>query len=193
MLLALPLILAVAMMASARPTARVLSSEVSLEHQVDSTHSLKKAGAGLLSSVLHAGSSSDPFVSVSEVAGCRKNSDADALTLETLEVIPDPPSRGSAFKVHATGMLKRRVDRPAQIHVVVKLGRFIQLLKKDLDLCDSAGEVKLSCPLDEGPIVIDSSFDLPKEIPPGTYYVTADVTDQEGGPVTCIQAQLKFA
>ncbi|ORZ32717.1 MD-2-related lipid-recognition domain-containing protein, partial [Catenaria anguillulae PL171] len=130
--------------------------------------------------------------SLSDVKQCAKNSDADALDLESLELIPDQPKRGEPLQVRLKGQLRRTIDRPATVHVLVKLGRFIQLLKQDLDLCNEVGRVDLTCPLQQGPIVIDKKFDLPNEIPPGTYYVTADITDQEGGPVTCVQVAVKF-
>ncbi|KAI9155964.1 hypothetical protein H9P43_009074 [Blastocladiella emersonii ATCC 22665] len=191
-LLLLVLFAALALTASASPLAS--------DAQVALALGLKSSGAAhfkspfdLSSAIVQSPLAPATRVEVTDVSPCRKNSDSDALVLHSLELRPDPPQRGQKFGVIATGTLKRRVDRPASIHLVVKLGRFIQLLKQDLDLCDEAGKVQLACPLEEGDVRIASEFDLPEQIPPGTYYITADVTDQDKAPVTCIQAQLKFS
>ncbi|KNE54123.1 hypothetical protein AMAG_00126 [Allomyces macrogynus ATCC 38327] len=135
---------------------------------------------------------SDGPITIHSVGPCRKNSASDLLDLEDLKLIPDPPRRGQKFVVEAKGTLKSTLEQGSTVHVVVKLGKFIQLLKQDMDMCKEIGQVGMECPVQPGPIVIRSEFDLPREIPPGTFFITADVTDQEGAQVTCIQAQLTF-
>lgn len=45
----------------------------------------------------------------------------------------------------------------------------------------------------EGKITIEKKVDLPKQIPPGTYHVSADAETKDEERVTCLQADVKFS
>lgn len=50
------------------------------------------------------------------------------------------------------------------MHLQVKYG-LITILNQNLELCDYAGQVDLTCPLDKGDLTFEKVVNLPKEIP----------------------------
>lgn len=73
----------------------------------------------------------------------------------------------------------------------VKYG-LITIIRQTADLCDTVKNVDLECPLDEGETKLSKDVDLPKQIPPGKYTVTADVYTKDEEEVTCLQATVEF-
>ena len=59
----------------------------------------------------------------------------------------------------------------AYISVDVRYG-YVNCCRKQVDLCENAGEINLSCPVQQGGISVMKEFDLPKAIPPvSTQYI----------------------
>jgi ML domain len=78
---------------------------------------------------------------------------------------PDPPVKGETLSVDFKGYLKETVEEGAYVDVLVKYG-VVKILQKRFDLCEQAGQVNKSCPVEKGDFTIDKDVELPKEIPP---------------------------
>ncbi|KAK1061666.1 Phosphatidylglycerol/phosphatidylinositol transfer protein [Friedmanniomyces endolithicus] len=116
----------------------------------------------------------------------------DILTIESVDLSPNPPKAGSTLSVSASGILHKDVEAGAQIHLQVKYG-LITIIRQTADLCDTVGKVDLECPLHKDKETkLAKDVDLPKEIPPGKYTVVADVVSKAGDTITCLTASVEF-
>ncbi|PVH83325.1 putative Phosphatidylglycerol/phosphatidylinositol transfer protein [Cadophora sp. DSE1049] len=129
---------------------------------------------------------------------CQEQHDDDILTLEKVDLSPNPPEAGEPLLIKATGTLKRdiTVEDNAVVDIVVKYG-FIKLLSTQADLCEQIKNVDMECPIKKGPITITKEVQLPKEIPPGKYSVhanaiTNDDDKKEKDKITCLEALVTF-
>ncbi|KAL5316428.1 hypothetical protein ACEPPN_015475 [Leptodophora sp. 'Broadleaf-Isolate-01'] len=129
---------------------------------------------------------------------CQQEHDDDILTLEKVDLFPNPPRAGEPLFIEATGTLKRDITEEdnAVVDIVVKYG-FIKLLSTQADLCEQIKNVDLECPIKKGPITIRKEVQLPKEIPPGKYNVhanaiTTDADKTEKDHITCLEATVQF-
>ncbi|EFY94139.1 ML domain protein [Metarhizium robertsii] len=111
--------------------------------------------------------------------------------IKSVDLAPNPPSAGQDLVIKAEGTVKKTIEEGAYIDLTVKYG-LIRLLKTKADLCEQMGEVDLKCPVEPGDRVITKTVQLPKEIPPGTYNVEADVFAANGERITCLTATVKF-
>ena len=57
------------------------------------------------------------------------------------------------------------VEDGAKVHLSVKYG-LITIIKQTADLCETAQNVDLECPLKKGETTLSKDISLPKEIPP---------------------------
>ena len=92
-----------------------------------------------------------------------------------LSLSPDPPVRGQPLTITLNGTL----DAPgipfgSTAHVTVKLG-FIKLIDKDYDVCERAGEIGKECPVEEGPLSILKTVDIPAQVPPVRCFLVAEL------------------
>ncbi|KAG5992913.1 hypothetical protein E4U52_002444 [Claviceps spartinae] len=113
------------------------------------------------------------------------------IEIYNIDLAPNPPAAGKNLIIKATGAVKRPIENGAYIDLTVKYG-LIRLLTTRADLCDKIGEVDLKCPLNPGNMQITKTVELPNEIPPGTYTVTADVFSAHHKRITCLTATVKF-
>ncbi|OAQ59711.1 phosphatidylglycerol/phosphatidylinositol transfer protein precursor [Pochonia chlamydosporia 170] len=113
------------------------------------------------------------------------------IEINSVDLVPNPPAAGKELVIKANGTVKKTIEEGAYIDLVVKYG-LIRLLKTRADLCEQMGEVDLKCPVEPGDRVITKTVELPKEIPPGTYNVEADVFTRDGERITCLTASVKF-
>lgn len=98
---------------------------------------------------------------------------------------------GKTLTVTASGTLHQNVTKGAKLHLQVKYG-LITIIKQTADLCDTAKQVNLTCPLEKGDLTLTKEVDLPKQIPPGKYSVVADVVTEDDDKVTCLTATVEF-
>ncbi|KAJ5678818.1 hypothetical protein N7462_007062 [Penicillium macrosclerotiorum] len=112
---------------------------------------------------------------------------AHLLKIEKVDLIPDPPKAGQKLKIKASGTLLDTVEKGATVNLEVKWG-LITLISQTVDLCDQITNVDLKCPLEKGKMVLEKEVDLPKQIPPGSYSVLADVYTKDRRQVTCLKA-----
>jgi hypothetical protein len=116
----------------------------------------------------------------------------DLVTIEKVDLAPNPPRAGQELVIKATGTVKERLEEGAYVQLTVKYG-LIRLISTKADLCEQIGNVDLECPVEPGKLSVEKSVDLPKEIPPGKYTVLADVYTAEEIHITCLTATVQFS
>ncbi|OAA68401.1 ml domain containing protein [Niveomyces insectorum RCEF 264] len=122
---------------------------------------------------------------------CPKDHTDDLLTIQSVNLSPNPPEAGTELVIEATGVVAETIEQGAYVNLQVKYG-LIRLISTTADLCEQIQNVELECPIEKGPISIVKSIDLPREIPPGKYTVLADVFTAKGEPITCLTATVVF-
>ena len=60
------------------------------------------------------------------------------------------------------------IEDGAYVHLQVKYG-VIRLITTKADLCEQLKNVDIECPIEEGPLTITKTVELPKEIPPVSF------------------------
>ena len=60
------------------------------------------------------------------------------------------------------------IEDGAYVHLQVKYG-VIRLITTKADLCEQIKNVDMECPIEEGPLTITKTVELPKEIPPVSF------------------------
>ncbi|ROW14550.1 hypothetical protein VPNG_03223 [Cytospora leucostoma] len=122
---------------------------------------------------------------------CPKAHDDDILTIEKVDLVPNPPKAGQDLVIKASGTLAEAVEEGAYVALQVKYG-LIRLISTKADLCEQVHNVDIECPIEKGDITITKTVELPQEIPKGKYTVLADVYTKDDKPVTCLTAQVIF-
>ncbi|KAH6895312.1 ML domain-containing protein [Thelonectria olida] len=123
---------------------------------------------------------------------CKGDHAADLVVIDRVDLAPNPPQPGKELVIKASGTVKKTIEKGAYVKIVVKYG-LIQLLSTTADLCDEVANVDLECPIKDGYLQITKSVDIPNEIPPGKYTVTADVYTGDDVPITCLTAAVAFS
>ncbi|KAH9887848.1 ML domain-containing protein [Xylariomycetidae sp. FL2044] len=122
---------------------------------------------------------------------CDTDHSKDIVSIESVDLLPNPPESGAELVIRATGTVFEPIEEGAYVNLVVKYG-LIRLVNTKADLCEQVSEVDLECPIDKGVLSITKAVDIPKEVPPGTYNVYAEVVNNNSKPITCLQATVKF-
>ncbi|CAF9904688.1 MAG: Phosphatidylglycerol/phosphatidylinositol transfer protein [Alectoria fallacina] len=121
---------------------------------------------------------------------CDKSDDY-ILTINNVDLEPNPPLPGKTLTIEAKGNFTKKVEEGAYLVLVVKYG-LIRLINQQADLCEQMkSAVDEDCPL-IGEKTITKDVDLPREIPPGHYTVFADVYTKDHVKITCLTATVKF-
>ncbi|KAM0718857.1 hypothetical protein Q7P37_005929 [Cladosporium fusiforme] len=115
----------------------------------------------------------------------------DILTIESVDLSPNPPKAGTTLSITAKGDLAEDVEEGAKVHLQVKYG-LITIIKQEADLCNTVKEVDLECPIKKGETALTKKVELPKQIPPGKYTVLADVISKDDKKITCLTATVEF-
>jgi len=123
---------------------------------------------------------------------CKEKHDTDVLTIEHVNLSPNPPSAGETLTIEASGVFNEDVEEGAYVILQVKYG-LIRLINARASLCDQVKEVEMECPIKKGKTLITKQVELPKEIPPGKYTVLADVYTVDDRPITCLTATVVFS
>ncbi|KAI8594014.1 ML domain-containing protein [Geranomyces variabilis] len=117
--------------------------------------------------------------------------EADLFHPESIILTPDPPRRGENLNVDIKGTLDETVDKGAYADVRVKLG-LIKLVDTRLDLCDETKKIDEECPIEKGPLNVNTDVKIPGEIPPGNYQVHLDLTNFDGKHIGCFEAKFRL-
>lgn len=113
------------------------------------------------------------------------------VTIDKVDLDPNPPRPGENLSIKASGNFKEEVVEGSKMHLQVKYG-LITLINQERDACETVGQADLKCPLKKGELSLTKDVALPREIPPGTYTVLADVYTAEGDKITCLTAKIAF-
>ncbi|KAJ9620439.1 Phosphatidylglycerol/phosphatidylinositol transfer protein [Taxawa tesnikishii (nom. ined.)] len=100
--------------------------------------------------------------------------DKDILTIEKVDLTPNPPAAGQTLTIQAKGTFSEDVKEGAKVHLQVKYG-LIRIINQEADLCDNIKNVDLECPLKRG-----------------KYTVLADVYTKDNDKITCLTATVVF-
>lgn len=118
---------------------------------------------------------------------CPKAHDDDILTIEKVDLVPNPPKAyvihecngstcnptiielthgfsGQDLVIKASGTLAEAVEEGAYVALQVKYG-LIRLISTKADLCEQVHNVDIECPIEKGDIIITKTVELPQEIP----------------------------
>ncbi|EGV62792.1 hypothetical protein CANTEDRAFT_115597 [Yamadazyma tenuis ATCC 10573] len=98
--------------------------------------------------------------------------EAQLLNLQSVILEPNPPLRGENLTIIAKGYLDIDIEDGAYVEVDVRYG-FIKLLHQTFDICEEISAVDLECPIAAGQHIIIKEVEIPSEVPPGKYIVTA--------------------
>ncbi|EPS39043.1 hypothetical protein H072_7178 [Dactylellina haptotyla CBS 200.50] len=140
----------------------------------------------------------EPVPGDSPIHFCKENNynrKNDLVDIENISIDPNPPAVGQNLHLDVSGTLKERIDQGSKLFVEVKLG-YITLIKKHFDFCDllTQADANVSCPLEPGYLHVIKDQELPTQIPPGKFIVTAHLfTDEdETNLVTCLHTEVTF-
>ncbi|OTA63741.1 MD-2-related lipid-recognition, partial [Hypoxylon sp. EC38] len=122
---------------------------------------------------------------------CDTDHSNDIVKIESVDLLPNPPETGAELVIRATGTVFETIDKGAYVNLVVKYG-LIRLISTQADLCEQIKNVDLECPIEKGILSLTKAVEIPKEVPPGTYNVYAEVVNYDDKPITCLQATVKF-
>ncbi|KIN08261.1 hypothetical protein OIDMADRAFT_16571 [Oidiodendron maius Zn] len=124
---------------------------------------------------------------------CQGEHDDDLLVIEYINLDPNPPAKGQNLTIEAVGTFLEDVDNGAYVILQVKYG-LIKLVNTETSLCEQVSNVNLECPIKKGKKTITKEVALPREIPPGTYTVSADAytARPESKKLTCLEATVTF-
>ncbi|KAK7750386.1 Phosphatidylglycerol/phosphatidylinositol transfer protein [Diatrype stigma] len=122
---------------------------------------------------------------------CDSDHSKDIVHIEQVDLLPNPPEAGADLVIRATGTVFETITDGAYVNLVVKYG-LIRLVNTKADLCEQVSNVDLECPIEKGILSITKAVEIPKEVPPGTYNVHAEVVNADGKPITCLQATVTF-
>jgi hypothetical protein len=115
----------------------------------------------------------------------------DIVKIEKVDLSPNPPKPGEKLSIKASGNIKKDIEEGSKMHLQVKYG-LITLINQEADFCETIEKADLKCPLEKGDLSMTKDVDLPKEIPPGTYTVLADVYTADGDKITCLTSKITF-
>ncbi|CAN8102120.1 unnamed protein product [Discula destructiva] len=123
---------------------------------------------------------------------CPKAHNLDILTIEKVDLSPNPPQAGTPLVIKAAGTVAETIEEGAYVALQVKYG-LIRLISTKADLCEQVKNVDKECPIKAGALTFEKSVDLPNEIPNGKYTVLADVYTKDDKPITCLTATVVFS
>ncbi|SCV13770.1 Phosphatidylglycerol/phosphatidylinositol transfer protein [Nakaseomyces glabratus] len=106
-----------------------------------------------------------------------------------------PTKRGSKLVIKASGEIFETIEEGAYVDVEVRLG-YIKLLTQTYDLCEILEDNDvdgLTCPIKKGKYDnLSKDVDIPQEVPPGKYLVTARAYTNDDDLITCITGEVYF-
>ncbi|CAR22154.1 Phosphatidylglycerol/phosphatidylinositol transfer protein [Lachancea thermotolerans] len=120
--------------------------------------------------------------------------DKQLLTIQLVNLLPNPPVRGENVTVSAAGHVKETIKEGAYVDVEVRLG-YIKLLTQTYDLCEELEKNDvggLKCPIAPGDYKIDKTVEIPQEVPPGKYTVLARAYTEDDDEITCLSGDIFF-
>ncbi|KAL6454773.1 NPC2 Phosphatidylglycerol/phosphatidylinositol transfer protein [Candida maltosa Xu316] len=99
--------------------------------------------------------------------------ESQLLYLNEVVLSPNPPEAGSNLTFTAIGYVDKTIEDGAYVEV--------EIVKVDLE-----------CPIKKGKHIITKVVEIPQEVPPGKYLVTARAYTKNDEYITCLTAQIVF-
>jgi hypothetical protein len=96
---------------------------------------------------------------------CPKSHDDDILTVESVDLLPNPPLAGKELVIKAVGSVTEKIEEGAYVLLQIKYG-LIRIISTKADLCEQIKNVDMECPIEPGVITVTKAVSLPNEIPP---------------------------
>ncbi|KAJ4413585.1 Phosphatidylglycerol/phosphatidylinositol transfer protein [Gnomoniopsis sp. IMI 355080] len=122
---------------------------------------------------------------------CDGDHTGDIVSIDNLDLSPNPPARGQNLTVDAAGTIKSEVNAGTKVSVRVKLGP-TTVYRKKFDLCKEFEKVGGSCPISSGTPRVVKTFKIPKQVPKGRYSAHVNVVAADGSPITCLEGKFKL-
>ncbi|MCJ1244989.1 Phosphatidylglycerol/phosphatidylinositol transfer protein [Trapelia coarctata] len=122
---------------------------------------------------------------------CTGSPSEDLLIVDHVNLLPNPPVAGETLSIDAAGNFTQRVEDGAYVVLTVKYG-LITLIKTKENLCEQLANVDKECPVEKGEMKVTKQVDLPSQVPPGKYFVQADVYNENDERLTCMTATVRF-
>lgn len=113
------------------------------------------------------------------------------LDLQQLDLSPNPPERGNNLTIIAKGYVSDDIIDGAYVDVVVTFG-YIKLISQTYDLCEELPNVDMKCPINKGNYELTKEVEIPGEVPPGKYVVTARAYNYNDELITCLTGSVIF-
>lgn len=131
-----------------------------------------------------------PVPGDSPIVQCQAH-ESQILTLLSVTIDPNPPTRGANLTFIAEGYLTKDIEEGAYVEVDVRYG-YIRLIHQQFDLCEEIGKVDLECPVKKGKQIITKEVEIPNEVPPGKYIINARAFTKDDEFITCLSAVVDF-
>ncbi|KAI5955447.1 NPC2 [Candida theae] len=138
----------------------------------------------------HVSDDTKPVPGKSPIEVCDYSS-KQLLTLDEITISPNPPQAGANLTFTAKGTIDKTITDGAYVEVDVRYG-FIKLIHQTYDICKEITKVDLECPIEKGKQVITKEVEIPEEVPPGKYLVTARAFTKDDEYITCLTATIEF-
>ncbi|KAG5957966.1 hypothetical protein E4U13_007707 [Claviceps humidiphila] len=112
-------------------------------------------------------------------------------------LVPKPPVPGKDFVYTTTVFLQKTIEKKAYMELTVHYG-LVRILGMKLDFCQQLGGFRkvdyFKCHYRPFgiPHTITKTLTIPRDIPPGTYTVVADVYTVDHERIICLTTTVKF-
>ncbi|RKF78391.1 Phosphatidylglycerol/phosphatidylinositol transfer protein [Golovinomyces cichoracearum] len=121
---------------------------------------------------------------------CSGYYDGELLRISEATMKPNPPQKGKTLIIDIVGQIPEKVEG-GYVEVVVKLG-LIKLLHTKIDLCEDNPRANLTCPIEKGPVKIQSKIEIPEQVPPATFFVHAQAYTYDDEDLFCLTSRVDF-
>jgi len=112
---------------------------------------------------------------------------ADHLKDLTVKLTPDPPVKGQALDIAASGTFDEQLTAMTLNYNVEGL------ISGSLNLCNLLAKTQFPCPIAKGPLSVNKSFNIPSWVPSGIpFSAQVTVTEQHNQQVACIKINIEF-
>ncbi|KAI9002809.1 ML domain-containing protein [Gaertneriomyces semiglobifer] len=112
------------------------------------------------------------------------------LTVNDLTLTPNPVISGGEVTITATGIVGKEITEGTKAKLTVKSG-ILTLLNEEIDICASAAQSGIKCPIPLGPSSITFKRLVPAALPAGSYTLRVDAKHTDGTGLVCFTGPLK--
>lgn len=111
------------------------------------------------------------------------------LDLTRLDLDPNPPVKGQRLHIYAEGEVHNEpVVDGAYVDVDIYYG-FLHL-RQTFDICEEAGKAGIECPVEKGPLLVNTTADIPAQFASGRYMAEGRAYNADGKFITCLSGTI---